>query len=64
MTKWVVSAMDHAKPTPAEELLWWHLRGNQSRFPRRQESITPVIAGFAYRSAHLVLETDAPPRAA
>ena len=46
-------------PTPAEELLWWRLRGNELGFHfRRQEPIGPFVADFACRSARLIVETD------
>jgi len=46
-------------PTPAEALLWAHLRRNELgvRF-RRQEPIGPFIADFACTSARLVIELD------
>ena len=46
-------------PTPAEELLWWRLRGDELGFHfRRQHPIGPYIADFACLRARLVVETD------
>ena len=45
-------------PTPAEQLLWWRLRGNELGFHfRRQEPIGPFIADFACRKARLIVES-------
>ena len=49
----------HRDPTPAEELLWWRLRGKELGFHfRRQEPIGLDIADFACRRARLIVETD------
>ncbi len=48
-------------PTPAEDLLWQHLRNSQLgvRF-RRQHSIDRYIVDFYCAEASLVIEVDGP----
>ncbi|MET4595620.1 MULTISPECIES: endonuclease domain-containing protein [unclassified Sphingomonas] len=57
--------LDRAKrmrcePTPAEAMLWRHLRGRQIGGVKftRQFVIGPYIADFAAREAKLVIEVD------
>jgi guanylate kinase len=46
-------------PTPAEDLLWWRLRGGELGFHfRRQHPVGPYIVDFACLKARLVVETD------
>ena len=47
------------EPTPAEELLWQRLRGNQLGVKfRRQHSIDRFIADFVCLSCKLIVELD------
>ncbi|TGE28181.1 endonuclease domain-containing protein [Hymenobacter metallicola] len=53
-------SMRHA-PTPAEEVLWQRLRGNQLGVKfRRQHSIDRYIADFVCLSHKLIVELDGP----
>jgi very-short-patch-repair endonuclease len=51
--------MRHA-PTPAEDMLWQHIRNRQvsgAKF-RRQHTIDRFVVDFYCREAHLVIEVD------
>jgi very-short-patch-repair endonuclease len=51
-----------SKPTPAENLLWKHLRSHRLRGMkfRRQHNIERFIVDFYCRDAKLVIEVDGP----
>ncbi len=55
--KQAMAAVNRANPTPAEALLWEHLKPLAARF-RRQVVIQGFIVDFCCRRARLVVEVD------